>query len=552
MFKDIIVKRKNKRLNPYSLLKICNQYPELSFRIIIAPVPVPEVAEAMPIKIPRDAIDLGITFGNIVVNRDNYINTTPDLVAYWISLFCQYGVEFQVAYEEYLTDPDEGVELIEDIREYVTETLKVLPRTGKITASDIKATCHVIIVSMKKSFSSDPGIRDRQLQKYITERKSAIYEILGKAIGELVFKDNFFLRISDTFTALPKLRRTLFLFCYQNQSLREFWVACTLFVYEFVEITRAICYFITSRKKTEAHADPIILEEIEKFLQTAKEKKMKLGAVWPFHRIIDPSDRDLNIKNFPNLTICAVEYQKQHGNETFENTTYIWDDHIPIMYKDMLKKAMTVDKHPAPDVLAFSRMVEHESRIINLDLDMLMKIIIEQAEVYAEELNQDEIREIVETEACAGELIQDEIREIVEPEAYTGEQVKEYTAKELYQDIRKIREIVVSEADAAEMIQNDFREMIDAEAYAAEMMQDEFRQINEAQAQAQAYVAEMMQDEFRQINEAQAQAQAYAAEMMQDEFRQINEAQACAGELTQNEIRDINKAYKRFFAQHFK
>lgn len=329
----------------------------------------------MPIKIPRDAIDLGITFGNIVVNRNNYINTTPDLVAYWLSLFCQYGVEFQVTYEEYLTDPDEGVELIEDIREYVTETLKVLPRTGQITASDIKATCHVIIVSMKKSFSSDSDMRDRQLQKYITERKSDIYIILGKAVGELVFKDNFFLRISDTFTALPKLRRTLFLFCYQNQSLCEFWVTCMILIYEFMRITRAMCNFIMSRKRTEAHADPIMLEEIEKFLQTAMEKM-------PFHRTIDPSDTDLNIKNFPNLTICAlicaVENQKQHGNKTFENI--VWDDHVPIMYKGIVKKALTIDMHPTPDVTARVRDMRR-SILIHSELIKLMKMIVEQAEV---------------------------------------------------------------------------------------------------------------------------------------------------------------------------
>jgi len=55
------------------------------------------------------------------------------------------------------------------------------------------------------------------------------------------------------------------------------------------------------------HCEKQVLEEIEKFVAITNKKKDEDGALWPFHRILHPSDGDLNVANFSNLAVTAVE-----------------------------------------------------------------------------------------------------------------------------------------------------------------------------------------------------------------------------------------------------
>lgn len=70
-----------------------------------------------------------------------------------------YGTEFCAIYDENITDPDLGVRYIEDITTYIEEkTAKMQPRLKEqekekeITKFDIRVTCHLILISMNKTF----------------------------------------------------------------------------------------------------------------------------------------------------------------------------------------------------------------------------------------------------------------------------------------------------------------------------------------------------------------------------------------------------------------
>lgn len=154
-------------------------------------------------------------------------------------------------YEDYLSSPDEGIEFIENLKSHLKE-LQVKPITKKMNIEDIKATCHVILVSMSKNFSSDPIIQKRQLREYIKNRKSTVYSSLGKPIGELVFDNKFFLGVQEKFKVLPKLKKLLFFFCYQHQNFPEFSTACILLVNNEMTTIKSMFEFINLPKKTEA------------------------------------------------------------------------------------------------------------------------------------------------------------------------------------------------------------------------------------------------------------------------------------------------------------
>lgn len=67
--------------------------------------------------------------------------------------------------------------------------------------------------------------------------------------------------------------------------------------------------FITIPEKTEAHSEMTLLEEISKFITVINKQKDISGVLWPYYRILNPTDGDLNIANFPNLGVCSIEYQ---------------------------------------------------------------------------------------------------------------------------------------------------------------------------------------------------------------------------------------------------
>lgn len=75
---------------------------------------------------------------------------------------------------------------------------------------------------MNKTFAASDFERERQLRTYLTNRKNAVYSSLGTTVGELLVPDNIFLKVSDTFRLIPKLRCCIFYFGYQNQIFPEF------------------------------------------------------------------------------------------------------------------------------------------------------------------------------------------------------------------------------------------------------------------------------------------------------------------------------------------
>lgn len=219
MFKEIRVKRKEKRklsLNPGSAIKIKIKYSTL-FPKLITDYIIPEIEdEEKPIKLPKD--DLILHFSTRLGNKQFTTDSPASTVSYWLNLFCIYGKEFCATYDEYILDPDNVVSIIDDVRDYIKANLKLSIRTEPFTSSNIKATCHLIFISMNKGFATGAIERDRQIRTYLQNRKSAVYSSMRVSIGDLSYKEDFIIEISECFRMLPKLKKTLFFFCYLNQK----------------------------------------------------------------------------------------------------------------------------------------------------------------------------------------------------------------------------------------------------------------------------------------------------------------------------------------------
>lgn len=111
--------------------------------------------------------------------------------------------------------------------------------------------------------------------------------------------------------------------------------------------------FIYVDKKTLAHSEPKILEEINHFLTVIKNKKDQDGALWPYHRILYSDDGDLNAANFPNLAIAAILYHKKYGEPSFQ---FMMTPSFPTI-PGLKDKAIELDTRP---IYTIGKKVEYK------------------------------------------------------------------------------------------------------------------------------------------------------------------------------------------------
>lgn len=76
--------------------------------------------------------------------------------------------------------------------------------------------------------------------------------------------------------------------------------------------------FIITSDRSKAHFESVILEEIARFVDVVDAKKQISGVLWPFHKIVNYEDTDINISHFPSLAVCAVEFFKKFKEETYK------------------------------------------------------------------------------------------------------------------------------------------------------------------------------------------------------------------------------------------
>lgn len=219
-----------------------------------------------------------------------------------------------------MSDPDDSVGVLTiEIAVYTRQNWKSTERTDKFNSYDIRATCHLLLISMNKSFAVSETERNRQMVTYMRIRLSAVYSSMGVPIGCLLIPDSFFFKIGDVYRVLPKLRKMLFYFCCHHQrTYSEFSTACVLLSNSAMTTIKVMLDFIELPQKTEAHSEPIMLEEIYNFISIIRTKKDADGALWPYHRILHPTDGELNAAYFPNLAVSSIEYLKKFGSKTYK------------------------------------------------------------------------------------------------------------------------------------------------------------------------------------------------------------------------------------------
>jgi hypothetical protein len=59
-------------------------------------------------------------------------------------------------------------------------------------------------------------------------------------------------------------------------------------------------------QKTVTHIEPVLLDEVDKFLETVTKKKEEHGDLWPYLRVINPENGELNANRFPNLATKKI------------------------------------------------------------------------------------------------------------------------------------------------------------------------------------------------------------------------------------------------------
>lgn len=149
----------------------------------------------------------------------------------------------------------------------------------------------------------------------------------------------------------------------------EFSTVCVLLAHNAMTIIKCMIDFITIPGKIEAHSEVILLEKISKFIKVINKKKDNSSVLWPYYRILNPTDGDFNIANFPNLGVCSIEYQKKFDSDTFKNIV------TPNMVlSGIVKKALTQetrDIFTRPEEARMSEKAIAGAREIGLDLQKL-------------------------------------------------------------------------------------------------------------------------------------------------------------------------------------
>lgn len=96
------------------------------------------------------------------------------------------------------------------------DTHKFGPNLGKdMVGKDIRATCHMICISMNKSFV-DTEQHEVHIREFVKKRTQVILAALRNTDGVLCLADHFWTGLGDVFRSLPKLRAMLFELLYEN------------------------------------------------------------------------------------------------------------------------------------------------------------------------------------------------------------------------------------------------------------------------------------------------------------------------------------------------
>jgi len=368
-YKGVRIAAKGDVLNPSSLRALARHFPEEGWlrpdEISLPVVPTREEKYLIP---SNSSLIVRVYAAICSGGSEAQLVSEPNALVSWLSLFCIYGDLFLQVYDEYICDKDENVQLTDEL-ESVKGFILLLPTENTTyTEQDIKATCHIILVSMNKTFPEE--VRDIQLVQYLKNRKSAVYSTLGATQGELKVPDKFFLTLSTVFRSLPKLRSALFFMIKYNQRIPEFATGIMLLSHSAMTALTCITNFINVDQCTEAHSEPIILSEIKLFMDTVNKKKALHGDLWPYHRVLYPEDGDLNANRFPNLAVAAVVYYHNYGAPTHKQIV------IPKMnttVDNLINKAKTIERRPIfqEKVPELSADQKEAAEMIGLDLAKL-------------------------------------------------------------------------------------------------------------------------------------------------------------------------------------
>jgi len=136
-------------------------------------------------------------------------------------------------------------------------------------------------------------------------------------------------------------------------------------------------------EKTLAHCEEQVQEKIGKFIAIIR-KKVENGSLWPFHRILNLSDGDLNVANFPNLAVAAVEYLKKYEPETYK---FMVTSNMPII-SGLIQKAITKDNrniYTEKKAKALSENAIQSAKQLGLNVNKLIKSVQELAGITVEE-----------------------------------------------------------------------------------------------------------------------------------------------------------------------
>ncbi|QPL15376.1 nucleoprotein [Hymenopteran anphe-related virus OKIAV71] len=279
---------------------------------------IPRVPEGQKIQLPPPKQLLHV-YAKIILDAhlEKRVTVPNREVAYWISIFCFHGGSFLDYYADYINDPDESVVVVEGATAQYIEAYRELPSIPAIkrTGSDVRATIHLLLITMKKSF----GDSAEQLPEFMKRRMSTIYNSLGVPVGTLCLPDDFFKGQAEIFQLLPKLQRMLFHFAYRyKDESKELGTSLTLLDHAAMGMISQIISFLDAPEKTLAHRNYQILEEAGRFIKAVHKEKQETGCMWPYWRILNPDSTALQNNLFPNLAVASHEYAMRFS-DTFKN-----------------------------------------------------------------------------------------------------------------------------------------------------------------------------------------------------------------------------------------
>ena len=275
--------------------------------------------------------------GTIEKDKQTVVNLPTDL-SIWLALFFCYGEHFISKYERYTLDPD----LIVGFQEGASPPpLQKDNKERVINAIDVRCTCHLLLIAMLKQFPTKEEERTRQIQQYIIKRKKAVYAVVGSDVGNFVLQSKFLETYSSVMTILPKLKKILFYFAYENQNyFPELKLSTVLLANNGMTTIQAMVEFIDAEQLTYAHTNMDVLRDVGKFLPLVDKIKDELGPMWPYYRILKSKDATLNAFRFQYLASCAIAWKKKFGDATFK---FVQLREFPGVYQTHLRAATTID-----------------------------------------------------------------------------------------------------------------------------------------------------------------------------------------------------------------